>query len=113
MAWKIRTHSLAPSIFALKPLKAASARLTSLSQLFAGVLAKIKRSGIVVQVFGLGQSEKRRDMAVYDKPPKRSVSPSRGKHRRDLMNEYNKRYGDQPKQDDAKPSSPKTGDEKA
>jgi len=52
-------------------------------------------------------------MAVYDKPPKRSVSPSRGKHRRDLINEYNKKFGDQPKQGDAKPSSPKTDGEKA
>jgi hypothetical protein len=52
-------------------------------------------------------------MAVYDKPPKRSVSPSRGKHRRDLIEEYNKRLGDQSKQGDAKPSSPKTGGEKA
>ena len=52
-------------------------------------------------------------MAVYDKPPKRSVSPSRGKHRRDLINEYNKKFGDQPKQGDAKPSSPKTDGETA
>ena len=51
-------------------------------------------------------------MAVYDKPPKRSVSPSRGKHRRDLIDEYNKRLGDQPTKDGAKPSSPKTGSEK-
>jgi len=53
-------------------------------------------------------------MAVYDKPPKRSNSPSRGKHRRDLIAEYNKQYSDKPTQGgDAKPSSPKIGDEKA
>ncbi|HJR56321.1 MAG TPA: hypothetical protein VJ798_07060 [Rhizomicrobium sp.] len=51
-------------------------------------------------------------MAVYEKPPKRSISPSRGKHRRDLIAEYNKRYAEQPG-GEAKPSSPKTGDEKA
>ena len=49
-------------------------------------------------------------MAVYDKPPKRDNSPSRGKHRRDLIAEYNKRYSDQPDSgklgDAAKPSSP-------
>ena len=57
-------------------------------------------------------------MAVYDKPPKRSISPSRGKHRRDLIAEYNKRYSDQPAQGDgAQTSSSKTpakpGEEKA
>ncbi len=31
-------------------------------------------------------------MAVYEKPPKRDVAPSRGRHRRDLIAEYNKRY---------------------
>jgi hypothetical protein len=50
-------------------------------------------------------------MAVYDKPPKRDISPSRGKHRRDLIAEYNKRYAGEPG-DDAKPPSPKAGDEK-
>ena len=57
-------------------------------------------------------------MAVYDKPPKRSISPSRGKHRRDLIAEYNKRYSDQPAQGDGAQPSPskkpsKTEDEKA
>ena len=52
-------------------------------------------------------------MAVYDKPPKRPNSPSRGKRRQDLIAEYNKRYADQPKQDDTKPPSPKPGGEKA
>ena len=51
-------------------------------------------------------------MAVYDKPPKRDNGHSRGKHRRDLIAEYNKRYADQPG-DPAKPPSPKTDDEKA
>lgn len=51
-------------------------------------------------------------MAVYDKPPKRNVSPSRGKHRRDLIAEYNERYAGQPG-DPAKPPLPKTDDEKA
>lgn len=50
-------------------------------------------------------------MAVYDKPPKRNISPSRGKHRRDLIAEYNKRLKEQAG-DEAKPASPKTGDEK-
>jgi hypothetical protein len=48
-------------------------------------------------------------MAVYDKPPKRDNGPSRGKHRRDLIAEYNKRLNEQPG-GDAKPTSPKTGD---
>jgi len=53
-------------------------------------------------------------MAVYEKPPKRQNGPSRGKHRRDLIAEYNKQYSDKPMQGDAaKPSAPKTGDKKA
>jgi hypothetical protein len=53
-------------------------------------------------------------MAVYEKPPKRPNGPSRGKHRRDLIAEYNKQYSDKPAQgDDAKPSSPKTDGGKA
>ena len=44
-------------------------------------------------------------MAVYEKPPKRSVSPSRGKHRRDLIAEYNKRYAGQPADGDGKAAS--------
>ena len=52
-------------------------------------------------------------MAVYDKPPKRSIAPSRGKHRRDLIAEYNKRYAETPPPaGDAPPASP-TGDKKA
>ena len=51
-------------------------------------------------------------MAVYDKPPKRPISPSRGKHRRDLIAEYNKRYAEQPAQDEATPSAPGTDKEK-
>ena len=50
-------------------------------------------------------------MAVYDKPPKRDNGPSRGKHRRDLIAEYNKRYAGEP-DDESKPPSPKTGNEK-
>jgi hypothetical protein len=38
-------------------------------------------------------------MAVYEKPPKRPISPSRGKHRRDLIAEYNKRYAPPAPQD--------------
>ena len=42
-------------------------------------------------------------MAVYEKPPKRPISPSRGKHRRDLIAEYNKRYAEQPGQERTEP----------
>ena len=48
-------------------------------------------------------------MAVYDKPPKRSISPSRGKHRRDLIAEYNKRYSDQPAGGDGAKPAPAGG----
>ena len=47
-------------------------------------------------------------MAVYDKPPKRDISPSRGKHRRDLIAEYNKRLAGETGAE-PKPPSPKTG----
>ena len=52
-------------------------------------------------------------MAVYEKPPKRPISPSRGKHRRDLIAEYNKRYGEQPAAGDGKaPPVPRPDGEK-
>jgi hypothetical protein len=52
-------------------------------------------------------------VAVYDKPPKRSIASSRGKHRRDLISEYNKRYAEQPAQGDAPtPPAPQTDGEK-
>ena len=52
-------------------------------------------------------------MPVYDKPPKRSVGPSRGKRRKDLIAEYNKRYGEPPQQGGVPPPAPKKGDDKA
>jgi len=52
-------------------------------------------------------------MAVYEKPPKRPISPSRGKNRRDLIAEYNKRYAEQPATGDGKvTSAPKPDGEK-
>ncbi len=52
-------------------------------------------------------------MAVYDKPPKRSIAPSRGKHRRDLIAEYNRRYSGETAPDGAaKPRPPGQDDEK-
>jgi hypothetical protein len=52
-------------------------------------------------------------MAVYEKPPKRPISPSRGKHRRDLIAEYNKRYAEQPAQEGAEPPSDANDGKKA
>jgi hypothetical protein len=60
-----------------------------------------------------GNSSDGVDMAVYDKPPKRENTSSRGKHRRDLIAEYNKRYSEQPAPGEAKPSPAKSDDEKA